>query len=94
MTPPASASAGQWQPIETAPKDGTVVDLWVKESNGVAERWSDCCWDNRFNEHARKRSEMEFVDGWWSGSCPIGYSGETVSHWMPLPPPPAEGEGG
>ncbi len=25
----------QWQPIETAPKDGAVVDLWVKSSWGA-----------------------------------------------------------
>ena len=29
-----------WQPIETAPKDGTVVDLWVRGRGRV----TDCVW--------------------------------------------------
>jgi hypothetical protein len=32
-----------WQPIETAPKDGTTVDLW---SGHHQRRWADCCWND------------------------------------------------
>ena len=31
----------EWQSIETAPKDGTVVDLWVSEDG----RYTDCQFD-------------------------------------------------
>ena len=36
-----------WQPIETAPKDGVLVDLWHKGGFRVAEVWwdkDDACW--------------------------------------------------
>ncbi|MGL5737153.1 MAG: hypothetical protein ACRCYS_20015, partial [Beijerinckiaceae bacterium] len=35
----------QWQPIETAPKDG-VIDIWL--SDGV--RWCDCYYDRICDE--------------------------------------------
>jgi hypothetical protein len=30
-----SAKQSGWQPIETAPKDGTIVDLWVVETESL-----------------------------------------------------------
>lgn len=50
---PAPIPAGHgWQPIETAPKDGAPVDLWVERTNVPegdptgAVRWPDCHWDS------------------------------------------------
>lgn len=38
----------EWQPIETAPKDGTVIDIWVKGGVGrLVDVWWDAddrCW--------------------------------------------------
>lgn len=36
-----------WQPIETAPRDGTPVDLWHKSGGRIPETWWDAedqCW--------------------------------------------------
>jgi hypothetical protein len=40
-----------WQPIETAPKDGTKIDLWHKDGYRVA----DCRWDIK--------TKLWFTDG-------------------------------
>lgn len=82
-----------WQPIETAPKDGTEVLLFVPgyiggrrvmEGNIVVGAWID--------DHAWGREGV-----WWSDiSDPYeGHSGATAdsvdltpTHWMPLPEAP------
>lgn len=66
----------EWQPIETAPKDGTPVFLWP----GV-EIWTGCtvpavaAWASN-------------IFGWICFSS--GASGEIATHWMPLPAPPVQ----
>jgi hypothetical protein len=81
----------QWNPIETAPKDGTAVlvmrNVWPGTDSGKA----DSC-----NAH------NTYVASWWAGED--GDEGEWVcymdmpqeprcpiepTHWMHLPPPPA-----
>ncbi len=67
----------KWQPIETAPKDGTVVIL-ADDSSVYPQGW----W--------RMRKGWVFLDtnvegpdytnGWVKGYGP--------THWMPLPDPP------
>jgi hypothetical protein len=41
----------EWQPIETAPKDGTPVDLWTAEDG----RFADACWNS-----TRRRWETQW----------------------------------
>lgn len=61
-----------WQPIETAPKDGTPVLVENKGLVTVA-RWND------------GRGLFELVDGVDSCGDPSVYPDPT--HWHPLPPP-------
>lgn len=75
----------KWQPIETAPKDGTKVDLWAQlvplgaqASNEM--RFPNCRWDEHYGAH---HPDVEFAHK-WSG-CPSSY---VPTHWMPLPEPP------
>jgi hypothetical protein len=64
-----------WQPIETAPKDGTTIDVcnrWGDRSADVA--WVDGKW------------RYWGVDGFGSpGWVSLDLS---PTHWMPLPEPP------
>lgn len=79
-----------WQPIETAPKDGTAVlvmrDNWPGTETGHAET---CCghntyvaefWDDE-GEHGEWICYMSMVR---EPACPV-----TPTHWMPLPLPPS-----
>ena len=75
-----------WQPIATAPTDGTRVDLWAKHwlaynDSFVWQRFSNCYWtDSKYIDNA-KPHWVNIDTGW----CP--------THWMPLPdPPPVDGE--
>jgi hypothetical protein len=70
-------SALQWQPIETAPKDGTAIDLW--SVGGF--RYPSAAWDF-----------IPPVNGWgWTDTNHHGSVEEygPFSHWLLLPPPPA-----
>lgn len=82
----------QWQPIETAPKDGAQVLLsngtdvsegrWLHLEGGIHERRD---LEGRYID----QDEDEGYDGWidWSG----GMNPEP-SHWMPLPAAPSAKE--
>jgi hypothetical protein len=78
-----TASAQGWQPIETAPKDGTEVMLHGPEGLDVAE-W-----------HAETEDEFEsgvivapgFDAGFFGRIYAAGCT-EDPTHWQPLPPPP------
>jgi hypothetical protein len=65
-----------WQPIETAPTDGTVIDLYV---DWAESRELDCHWDGtRWVNWGRDGFESP---GWEEVHQP--------SHWMPRPAGPA-----
>jgi hypothetical protein len=69
----AEHEAAQWRGIDSAPKDGTRIDLWVV-IDGKGRRVCDVLWDSLrglWDEY-----EKPFLD-------------EEVKYWRPLPPPPA-----
>jgi hypothetical protein len=78
-----------WQPIETAPRDGTEIDVWEychdpkwrPAEHGIEKgyrctniKWLDSRW-----------VEFDITWGDWIALPNEHYS---VSHWMPIPKPP------
>lgn len=77
-----------WQPIETAPKDGTRIDLWVV-SPTKAWRWPDASW-----MEAGKHRWLG-PDDWTSKEgMPLHalIEATVATHWQPLPSPPTPGD--
>lgn len=69
-----------WKPIESAPRDGSRVDLWVSYGDGEGDRVPDCWWQDggwAFDWH-HDRGSIAMSLGW----------AEAPTHWMPLPTPP------
>lgn len=87
----AEACLGEgWQPIETAPRDGTeiilgwdIASVWIIRSG-----W----WEDGFDPIEGGYDEED--EGWWSYRHSVtqekldGYDNPT--HWMPMPEPPKE----
>jgi hypothetical protein len=69
-----------WRPIETAPKDGTKVDLWR-----LSDKWQAVA-------EGRRITDAWFADGRWRHED-YDYGHERsvsghITHWMPLPEGP------
>lgn len=76
----------EWQPIETAPRDGTCVLLY----------FPDGCWRIEGNIgvgfYSDNAEDVEFGYRWFKGEADSNAMtdfGEYPTHWMPLPAPPA-----
>ena len=77
-----------WQPIETAPKDGTKVLVYVP-SDSIYPTAAQYVSPEYFEREYGDRDYMEA--GWrWAFGYPSDFHEEVVepTHWMPLPPPP------
>jgi hypothetical protein len=61
-----------WQPIETAPKDGTRILVWDSYDDETVVFWSSSVKDWRLN----------VAGSYAEDDC------HTFTHWMPLPEPP------
>lgn len=79
------AAATQWQPIETAPKDGTDIITYRDSATVPIVRgafWLDS------DEHTKTPK------GWYHSRNSVGfYLLEDINaptHWMPLPQPPTK----
>ena len=73
----------EWRPIDTAPKDGTFVLLWVPyEDVPVVGRFKGDRW-----VFSTAHYTVDCMAYCYGGSA-VG-NGDEPSHWMHLPPPPA-----
>ena len=75
--------AGQWRPIESAPKDGSQIQIgwWMEQPKRFIQRVG--FWTTDSNR-----------TGWFSGEVGSWGYEEMLQHqptlWMPLPPPPVK----
>ena len=64
----------EWQPIDTAPRNGSVLLLWGSKASGsegmVVAKWHDPFWVTSF------------------GGMVVDNFGYSALAWMPLPDPP------
>jgi hypothetical protein len=90
-----------WQPIETAPKDGTEILAWREDCGVLLVRWiapinflTEREIEKAVSEGYREDgSEDEWVEqqDWFYADFVAGgrlEGFEVPTHWMPLPPPP------
>jgi hypothetical protein len=80
-----------WRPIETAPKDGTEVDLygsWRNQDGSIYRgRFPSCEWGE-----LASGGQAWLYDG--IGLVEHSANQARITHWMPLPEPPqSEGAG-
>lgn len=80
MTPAASAAEGEegrWRPIESAPRDGSVVLVWPEDGECVTAEYYRGQW-------------IPFASADFDA---FDFSGDRIvlspTHWHPLPAPPA-----
>lgn len=68
-----------WRPIESAPKDGTEILVYVDYGDG-SWKIEKAHWQHVFNKfmNATYDPMMDDIDG--------------ATHWQPLPSPPSEGK--
>jgi hypothetical protein len=71
----------KWQPIETAPKDGTLILIWVKHEVGP-DMMMIAKFHTEYDEPADDPSERLR----WKEEA--GFYNVRATHWMPLPEPP------
>lgn len=81
-----------WLPIESAPRDGTIIDAWI--DGEFSGRRTDISWreptDSEWWVHGSDTIETPEAT-WHDCFGPLG-SWEQPTHWMPLPPPPTTHE--
>lgn len=77
----------EWQPIETAPRDGTPVLLWPPHP--WSSNWRTSTPSQKM--HAWVGQWMDMAKGWVASPCEATeYEPETQNPtlWQPLPEPP------
>lgn len=74
------ASLTQWQPIETAPRNGTRILVWAEGDGPFEMHWNTMGWNWLVSRQL----------GIWEGDGFTWYEadGHGPTHWMPLPEPP------
>lgn len=79
----------EWKPIESAPKDGTEVDLWMS----IGVRIANCRWasPSHANWGDRHGCDDDLPEGWMTRSgCALDRRNGKPTHFMTPPAPPQD----
>lgn len=72
--PDSVTLVSQWQPIETAPRNGDIILIYTKDGTISTAFWSDSVWLDKAGFISEENR---------SDTITLG-----ATHWMPLPKPP------
>lgn len=72
---------GEWQPIETAPKDASEIILGIAGKNG-------CSFTGYWEDQPNYWGEIGFHDECWRQGGFYSEHPSNPTHWQPLPQPP------
>ena len=75
-----------WQPIETAPKDGTAILVWNGPNIGFYTHKGDMGVAIWREQALPGKDRMR----WCAQDCCDGVTTYEPTHWMPLPDPPKQ----
>jgi len=98
----AELQARQWQPIESAPRDGTLILLGrgpIEDCDAISvpgywqEGWDDSIDDMGCDSGFVDVHFQEFSGGRSFGAEKYRCASNQPTHWMPLPPAPPQGDG-
>ncbi|MFY4709902.1 Lar family restriction alleviation protein [Burkholderia glumae] len=90
-SPAPAIPAVHWQPIETAPKDGSMILMWVHANRHLIDEDG-----NPYEENFATVDFGEWKEFGEHGGAFIAYSGphgdgaDGITHWMPLPVDPTD----
>lgn len=81
----------EWQPIETAPKDGTWILVYCDDPDDMYEALDDSFENRPVSAQWTTNLNGLTVEGHWQFAWfDGGYYGDCKpTHWMPLPEPPS-----
>lgn len=80
-----------WLPIDTAPRDGTLIDIWCRRSWDPPEGYErrvDVYWDNA-HDCWRTLDNTHFIEQIFKPSQSAHDRRLIPMYWRPLPKPPA-----
>jgi hypothetical protein len=85
----AIATVFQWQPIETAPKDGTII-LLTNHKGVRAAYWGNA--QRVYKAQSDKLFPWVVLDETNGTNAIMDGGAHKPTHWLPLPPPPGGGK--